>query len=140
MTAAASREVDVAIASLRQVVPAMLRAGVRIVPGSDYGFGFNPIGLNAKDLELFVDWFGMTPAQTLRCATQVGGELMGMENELGMVREGYLADLLLVEGDPTQDITLLQDKNRLSMIMQAGSLYKLIARRNDVRQNDTVSE
>lgn len=133
-------EVDVAIASLRQVVPAMLRAGVRIVPGSDYGFGFNPIGLNAKDLELFVDWFGMTPAQTLRCATQVGGELMGMENELGMVREGYLADLLLVEGDPTQDITLLQDKNRLSMIMQAGSLYKLIARRSDVRQNDTVSE
>ncbi len=47
-------EVDEAIASLRELVPKLVKAGIRVVPGSDYGFGFNPIGLNAKYLELFV--------------------------------------------------------------------------------------
>lgn len=121
----AGMEVDVAIASLRQMVPKLMKAGVRVVPGSDYGFGFNPIGLNAKDLELFVEWFGMTPAQSLRCATEYGGQLMGMGDELGLVREGYLADLLLVEGDPTRDIALLQNPASLSMIMKDGQLYKM---------------
>ncbi|WP_321785108.1 amidohydrolase family protein [Paraburkholderia sp. J94] len=118
-------EVDVAIESLRKVVPKLMKAGIRVVPGSDYGFGFNPIGLNATDLALFVDWFGMTPAEALRCATETGGHLMGMGDELGLVREGYLADLLLVEGDPTRDITILQDASRLSMIMKDGQLHKL---------------
>lgn len=123
------QEVDVGKASLIEVVPKMIKAGLRVVPGSDYGFGFNPIGWNAKDLELFVDWFGMTPAESLRAATQYGGELMGMGNELGLVREGYLADLLLVEGDPTADVRLLQDKDRLSMIMKDGKLYKIACKR-----------
>lgn len=122
-------EVDESTASMREAVPKMLKAGVLVVPGSDYGLGFNPIGLNSKDLELFVDWFGMTPAEALRSATELGGRLMGMGNELGLVREGYLADLLLVEGDPTTDIKLLQDKAQLSMIMKDGSFYKLAAHR-----------
>ncbi|MCC6076054.1 amidohydrolase family protein [Pseudomonas sp. GCM10022188] len=123
-------EVEEAIHSLREVVPKMLKAGLLVVPGSDYGFGFNPIGLNAKDLELFVDWFGMTPCQALRAATELGGQLMGMGDELGLVRQGFLADLLLVEGDPTENVAILQDPKRLSMIMQDGKLYKLAAHRS----------
>lgn len=122
-------EVDESTASMRRMVPKMLEAGVLVVPGSDYGISFAPMGLNAKDLELFVDWFGMTPAQALRSATELGGRLMGMGDELGLVREGYLADLLLVEGDPTADIGILQDKTRLSMIMKDGGFYKLAAHR-----------
>ncbi|WP_158597990.1 amidohydrolase family protein [Noviherbaspirillum saxi] len=122
-------EVDAATASIREVVPKLVKAGIRVVPGSDYGFGFNPIGLNAKDLELFVEWFGMTPSESLRCATEYGGQLMGMGDELGLVREGYLADLLLVDGDPTTDITILQNPERLSMIMKDGNLYKLACHR-----------
>ncbi|QSR19331.1 amidohydrolase family protein [Novosphingobium sp. KA1] len=121
----AGMEVDVGKASLCEVVPQMLKAGLNIVPGSDYGFGFNPIGRNAKDLELFVNWFGMSAAEALRSACALGGQLMGMGSELGLVREGYLADLLLVEGDPTRNIAILQDKARLSMIMQDGRLHKL---------------
>lgn len=132
-------EVEEAKASLREVVPKLIKAGVRVVPGSDYGFGFNPIGLNAKDLELFVDWFGMTPAESLRCATAVGGELMGMGGELGLVRQGYLADLLLVEGDPTADITVLQDPKHLSMIMKDGQMYKLAASRGAGQSEQAVA-
>ncbi len=117
-------EAEIGKASLLEVVPKLIAAGIRLVPGSDYGLPVSPIGQNARDLELFVDWFGMTPAETLRCATENGGYLMGMGDELGLVREGYLADLLLVEGDPTADIKILQDTARLSMIMRDGQFHK----------------
>ncbi|MCG7201477.1 amidohydrolase family protein [Marinobacter pelagius] len=132
-------EVEEATQSLRQVVPKLVKAGIHVVPGSDYGFGFNPIGLNAKDLELFVDWFGMTPSESLRCATEVGGHLMGMSEELGLVKEGYLADLLIVEGDPTDDVSILQDKANLSMIMKDGELYKLAGHRSPTRHRGAVA-
>lgn len=105
-----------------RLVPELKRRGVRVLIGGDYGFPFNPNGRNARDLEHFVTYFGFTPAEALQAATQYGGELMGLE--VGLVREGYLADLLLVDGDPTQDVAILQDKDRLAMIMKGGVLYK----------------
>lgn len=106
-----------------RLVPELRRRGVRVLPGGDYGFPHNPIGRNARDLELFVRLFGYSPAEALMAATKWGGELMGM-SDLGLVREGYLADLLLVKGDPTQDIKLLQDRDNLLMIMQDGGYHK----------------
>ncbi|MES2302532.1 MAG: amidohydrolase family protein [Pseudomonadota bacterium] len=105
-----------------KLVPALKARGVRILIGGDYGFPFNPNGRNARDLQIFVDHFGYTPAEALTAATKLGGELMDMP--VGLVREGYLADLLLVQGDPTQDVAILQDKANLAMIMKDGALYK----------------
>ncbi len=107
-----------------RLVPQLRRRGVRVLPGGDYGFPHNPIGRNAKDLEWFVTQLGFTPAEALVAATKWGGELMGMGDELGLVKEGYLADLLLVAGDPTKDVTLLQDKDRLLAIMKDGKFHK----------------
>jgi imidazolonepropionase-like amidohydrolase len=104
------------------LVPKLKERGVRILTGGDYGFPFNPNGRNARDLEHFVTHFGFTPAEALRAATMHGGELMGLET--GQVREGYLADLLLVDGDPTRDVSILQDKNCLLMIMKGGQFHK----------------
>lgn len=106
------------------LVPELKRRGVRLVPGGDYGFIFNPIGRNARDLELWVRHFGFTPAEALCAATSIGGELMDRPHELGRVRAGYLADLLLVDGDPTRDVRLLQDKRRLLAIMKDGRFHK----------------
>ncbi|MCJ2183458.1 amidohydrolase family protein [Novosphingobium sp. 1949] len=106
----------------RELVPALRDRGVRVLIGGDYGFPFNPNGRNARDLEHFVTLFGYTPTQALQAATQYGGQLMGLE--VGQVREGYLADLLLVDGDPTQDVRVLQDKDKLAMIMLGGALHK----------------
>ena len=108
----------------RKLVPELRRRGIRILPGGDYGFPFNPNGRNARDLEHFVALYGYTPAEALSAATMLGGQLMGMGDELGLVRPGWLADLLLVDGDPTQDVRILQDKNNLSMIMKGGRLHK----------------
>ena len=105
-----------------RLVPMLKARGVKVLIGGDYGFPFNPIGRNARDLAIFVDHFGFTPAEALHAATMLGGELMGLP--VGQVKAGYLADLLLVDGDPTADVTLLQDKARIAMIMQGGALYK----------------
>lgn len=98
--------------------------GIRLLPGGDYGFDFAPIGKNARDLAVFVDKLGFTPAETLVAATRQGAELMDMDDELGLIRDAYLADLLIVDGDPTDDIRLLQDPARLALIMQNGRMHK----------------
>lgn len=106
----------------KALVPKLKARGVRVLPGGDYGFPFNPNGRNARDLEHFVNLYGFTPAEALSAATMLGGQLMGQD--VGLVREGYLADLLLIDGDPTQDVAILQDKDRIRMIMLGGQLHK----------------
>jgi imidazolonepropionase-like amidohydrolase len=104
--------------------PELKKRGVRLLPGGDYGFPFNPNGRNARDLELFVRYLGFTPTEALVAATKLGGEIMGMESELGQIKPGFLADLLLVSGDPTQNVAILQDKNNLRAIMKDGKFHK----------------
>ncbi|MCK9507900.1 MAG: amidohydrolase family protein [Pigmentiphaga sp.] len=118
------QDAAIVLERLKALVPELKRRGVRLLPGGDYGFPFNPNGRNAWDLELWVRHFGYTPAEVLHAATALGGEIMGQGDELGRIRPGYLADLLLIDGDPTEDVTLLQDKNRLRAIMKDGRFYK----------------
>ena len=112
------------LALQKKLIPELKRRGVRILPGGDYGFPFNPNGRNARDLELFVTHFGYTAQEALSAATKLGGELMGMGEELGQIQAGFLADLLLVDGDPVADVTILQDRQRLRGIMKDGRFYK----------------
>ena len=67
---------------------------------------------------------GFTPMETLVAATRMGGEIMGRPDELGQVKPGYLADLLLVDGDPLADIKRLQRQDALLVIMKDGRLHK----------------
>ena len=117
---------DAAVVIERQsrLMPELKRRGIRLLPGGDYGFPFNPNGRNARDLELFTRYFGFTATEALVAATRYGGELMGMGHELGQIRAGYLADLLLVRGDPTADVAILQDKTNLVAIMKDGRFHK----------------
>lgn len=98
------------------------RRGLRILPGGDYGFAWNPVGTNTRDLEHFVNMYGFSHAEALMSATKWGGELMGMD--LGQVKDGYLADLILVDGDPTKDVTILQDRDNIVMVMKDGHCHK----------------
>ena len=100
------------------------RRGVRVLPGGDYGFAWNPNGANARDLEHFVKLLGFTPMEAIVAATRLGGEIMMRGEELGQVRPGFLADLLLVDGNPLADVSILQDERRLRVIMKDGVLYR----------------
>jgi imidazolonepropionase-like amidohydrolase len=102
----------------------MRKRGIRVLPGGDYGFPTTPHGKYAKDLELFVDLLGFSPMETLVAATKHGGEIMGKPGELGLVAKGALADLIVVDGDPLANVTVLQDHAKLRVIMKDGVRYK----------------
>jgi imidazolonepropionase-like amidohydrolase len=114
------RELEIAVESLKK----MIRRGIRILPGGDYGFAWTPHGTNARDLEYFVKYLGMSNMEALLAATAYGGPIMRMGDVLGQVREGYLADILLVDGDPLADITVLQDRKRILAVMKDGEFHR----------------
>ena len=91
----------------------------------DYGIPWQPHGTNARDIEHFVKYLGYSPLEALRCATRNGYLAMGLGGEHGLVRPGFVADLLLVAGDPTSDVTLLQDARNLRCIVQGARFHKL---------------
>lgn len=97
-------------------------AGVRVIPGGDYGFVWCPHGEYAKDIELFVTDMGFSPMEAIVAATKHGSELLRMEHLCGTVEEGKCADLLVVDGDPLEDIAILQDRSKLSLVMKDGTV------------------
>ena len=103
--------------------PEMKKRGIRVVIGGDYGFARTPQGENARDIAHFVNHLGYSPSEALVCATSHGAALMDIH--AGYVREGYLADLLLVDGDPVADVNVLCDKDRLVAILKGGDIHKL---------------
>lgn len=98
------------------------KRGIRVVTGGDYGFSITPMGQNARDIAHFVKFFGYSPSEALQCATRIGGELMGID--VGRIKEGWLADILLVRGDVLADVSLLQRQENLALIMKDGVVYK----------------
>ena len=106
----------------KKMIPELKKRGVRVLIGGDYGFPFNPNGTNARDLQHFVDLFDYTPKEALVAATKLGGELM--ELDVGEIKPGFLADILLVDGDVTKDVRILQDKDKIVAIMKGGKFHK----------------
>ncbi len=103
---------------------ALHKRGVRVLIGGDYGFAWNPIGTDARDIGHFVDMLGFSPMDAILAGTRLGGEIMGMGDRLGQVRNGYLADLLLVDGDPLKDVAILQRRDCFKAIMKDGVFWK----------------
>ena len=102
----------------------MHKRGVRVLPGGDYGFAFTPHGQNSRDLEFFVKYLGFTPMEAIQSATLYGGQIMMLEHELGLIKEGFLADLLLVDGDPLANLSILRDPKRILAVMKDGEFAK----------------
>jgi imidazolonepropionase-like amidohydrolase len=112
--------------AMTALYPELRQRGLRVLPGGDYGFPNNPIGRNARDLDLFVKLFGYSPLEALRAATSYGGQVADMS--VGLLTPGYLADILVVSGAPTTDVTVLQDPENLVAIMQGGRFHKRAGR------------
>jgi len=105
-----------------QAMQKMREAGVRIIPGGDYGFIWCPHGEYAKDIEIFVTDMGFSPMEAIVAATKHGSKLLRLEDETGTVEAGKFADLLVVDGDPLENIAILQDRSRLAMVMKDGQV------------------
>lgn len=98
-----------------------IRAGVKVAMGTDSGVGHH--GSNAEELQLMCE-AGATPMQAIVASTKTASECVHMSSEVGTIEPGKYADLLLVDGNPLDDIRILQDKARLHLIMQGGRRYK----------------
>lgn len=112
------REVDATIDSVKR----LRDVGVRIVMGGDYGLSITPHGTNAKDLEYFVDLFGMSHAEALLCATRDGGAAADPNGMLGTLEAGTYADIVIIDGDPSTDIAVLQEASKITAVIKAGRL------------------
>jgi imidazolonepropionase-like amidohydrolase len=105
-------------------LPKANAAGVKFVIGDDFGTSAMPHGDYAKELEAYVKGAGLPPLEVIKWATRNGAELLGMKDDLGTIESGKLADLLVVNGDPSADITVLQDRANLHVIMKGGKFVE----------------
>ena len=114
------REVEATVDAVKR----LRAAGVKVLVGGDYGLNITPHGTYAKDLEYFVDLFGMSPTEAMLCATRDGGATADPNGMVGTLEEGKSADMVIVDGDPLADIRVLQDHDRITAVVKDGRIYQ----------------
>jgi len=108
----------------QEVYASLRKRGLRVLVGGDYGFPWTPHGTNARDLEHFVRFLGYSNSEALVAATRTGAAAMLMEGQSGEIAKDFLADLLVVVGEPQNDVRLLQTPDNIKLVMKDGLIYK----------------
>lgn len=98
-----------------------VKAGVKIAYGTDAGMTSVIHGDNACELELLVK-FGMTPMEAIITATRASAQCLNLDQEVGSLQAGMLADLIVVKGNPLDDIGLLKQKQNISIVIKEGRI------------------
>jgi imidazolonepropionase-like amidohydrolase len=125
------REYETACANLRKA----REAGIAFMTGTDSGFAVTPYGeWHAREIEIFVNDLGFTPAGALRAATAVTAGFMARGKSLGVLEPGRAADFIAVAGSPLKDVAILQDKARIRHVHIAGKRIAVPERGYDPRQ------
>lgn len=103
------------------------KAGVPVLCGTESGFSVTPYGdWHYREMEVFVKHLGLTPLQAIQCATQSGALALRMKDKVGTIEAGRLADLLLIDGDPSKDVSLVGRRDKLRMVMLGGKPIDLL--------------
>lgn len=127
----AQREYEIGCANWKKA----RAAGVPMMTGTDTGFAVTPYGeWHARELELFVDDLGFSPAEALRAATEVNARFMTGGEQIGTLKPGRSADFIALDASPLADIGVLQDRRRLRAVHIAGHEIRVVERNYDPRQ------
>ena len=98
-------------------------AGVKFVLGTDSGFSVTPYGVwHARELELLMSYAGLSSLEAIQAGTSNGALMLGLEGKIGVVAPGMIADLIVVDGDPVADITVLQKRECIQTVIQDGKI------------------
>ena len=101
-------------------------AGVKLLCGSESGFSMTPYGhWHAREMEVFVQHLGMTPLQAITCGTKDNAIALDEDGETGCIAAGYRADVLVLDGDPSKNISLLGDKSLFRHLLCRGKVIEL---------------
>lgn len=104
-----------------QAIDKARQAGVPIIAGSETGFAITPVGeWHARELEMLVEYAGFSPLEAIKAATSDAAWVMKLEDRLGAIKPGYLADVIVVDGDPLTDIRVLAREGAISMVIKNG--------------------
>ncbi len=106
-----------------QSVRRAYKCKIPIAMGTDAGTPFNCHGENSKEMELLVK-AGMSPMEAMTATTKIASEVLGLEKKIGTLEKGKLADLIVVDGNPLKDIRVLQEKDKILVIMKEGCFHK----------------
>jgi imidazolonepropionase-like amidohydrolase len=107
-----------------RMLPKANAAGVKLLIGDDFGVRPMVHGDYAKELEVYVKGAGIPALDVIGWATRNGAEMLGMKDELGTIEPGKFADLLVINGDPVKDITVLQNRANLDVVMKDGAFVE----------------
>ena len=111
------REIEESADMLRKVYD----AGVPLLCGTESGFSITPYGeWHYRELEVFVKYLGMSPLEAIKCYTSECGRALGLDAAVGAIAVGQLADLIIVDGDPSRDVTILGDKSNIKHVFVGG--------------------
>ena len=96
-------------------------AGVIFAMGTDSGFSVTPYGeWHARELELLMTYAGLSALEAIQAGTANGARMLNLEGQVGVVAEGMIADLIVVDGDPVKNIRVLQDRARITSVIKDG--------------------
>jgi imidazolonepropionase-like amidohydrolase len=98
------------------------QAGVAVAMGTDAGTPFNLHGENLQELQLLVQHCGFSPLEAIEAGTRVSAQVLGLEKELGTIEEGKFADLVVVDGDPLDDINILLQRTSIRLVVHSGRI------------------
>jgi imidazolonepropionase-like amidohydrolase len=116
------REITDSVETLKRAY----EAGVPLLCGTESGFSMVPYGQwHYREMEVFTRYLGFTPLQAIQCGTQAGAFAMRMEGKIGVIAAGYLADVICVDGDPSKDVTVLGEPDRIKHVMIGGKMMDI---------------
>lgn len=113
-------ELESAIGNVKKA----FKRGIKILVGSDFGFSWTPHGTYGRELTHLVKLIGVKPMDAIVAATKLGAEAMRMHDVIGSLEPGKYADLIVVDGNPLDDITILESRDNITHVMKGGEFFR----------------
>jgi imidazolonepropionase-like amidohydrolase len=116
------RQITDSVETIRQIYT----AGVPLLTGSEAGFTMVPYGLwHHREMEVFTRYYGLSNLQAIQCATQAGAIALKMQGRVGTIEAGMKADIIVVDGDPSQNLGVLGEPERIKHVFLGGKAVEL---------------